>query len=119
MVEEAVIKSVAKPEVKKEVPKNEKSKTPTKFPLIDPWSIVVAPLLTEKAIGMIEKDNKLVFIVNRKSSKSQIKWAVQKIINGNVQNVQTLIDRKGRKKAFVKLDKKTNASDIATRFGML
>ena len=115
MVEE--VKPEIKSVVKKEIAKKEKPKS--KFPLIDPWSIVVAPLLTEKAIGMIEKDNKLVFIVNRKSSKSQIKWAVQKIINGNVQNVQTLIDRKGRKKAFVKLDKKTNASDIATRFGML
>jgi large subunit ribosomal protein L23 len=87
--------------------------------LVDPWSIVVAPLLTEKAIGMIEREGKLVFIVNRKSNKRQIKWAIEKIIETKINKVQTLIDRKGRKKAFVALDEKNKAIDIATRFGML
>jgi len=115
-------KEVSKKEAKvKPVKKSSDTKRAkaSKFPLVDPWTIVVTPLLTEKSIGMIEKENKLVFIVNRKSTKSQIRWAVQKIIEGKVENVQTLIDRKGRKKAFVKLAKEVNATDIATRFGML
>jgi len=87
--------------------------------LVDPWSIVVTPLLTEKAIGMIEREGKLVFIVNRKSTKPQIRWAVEKVIETKISSVQTLIDRKGRKKAFVKLVDKAKATDIATRFGML
>jgi large subunit ribosomal protein L23 len=90
-----------------------------KTPLMDPWSVVVAPLLTEKAINMIEKDGKLVFIVNRRSNKKQIKWSVEKILEVGVSNVTTLIDRKGRKKAFVTLKDKSKAMDIATRFGML
>ena len=88
-------------------------------PLVDPWSILLHPLLTEKAIGKIEAENKLIFIVNRKSNKNQIKWAMEKAFDVKVDNVCTLIDRKGRKKAWVKLSKEYSASDIATRLGML
>jgi large subunit ribosomal protein L23 len=85
----------------------------------DPWSILLYPLLTEKAIGKIETENKIAFIVKRKSSKKQIKWAVEKALNVRVVNVNTTIDRKGRKKAWIKLSKETPAIDIATRLGMM
>ena len=87
--------------------------------LVDPWSILIHPLLTEKAIGKIETENKLVFIVNRKSNKKQIRWATEKAFSVKVDNVKTLIDRKGRKKAWIKLSKEYSAADIATRLGML
>ena len=85
----------------------------------DPWKILIHPLLTEKVIGKIEKENKLVFIVRRNSNKRQIRWAVEAALNIKVDKIQTLIDRKGRKKAFIKLKPEYSASDIATRFGML
>ncbi len=87
--------------------------------LVDPWTIINYPLLSEKAIAKIESENKLVFIVNRKSNKSQIKWAVEKALDVKVDNVRTMITQKGQKKAWVKLDKKYPAAEIATRFGML
>jgi large subunit ribosomal protein L23 len=87
--------------------------------LVDPWSILLHPLLTEKAIGKIEAENKLIFIVNRKSNKRQIKWATEKAFNVKVDDVSTLLDRKGRKKAWIRLSKEYSASDIATRLGML
>jgi len=85
----------------------------------DPWSILKYPLLSEKAIGKIETENKLVFIVNRKTNKKQIKWAVEKTLEVKVDNVRTMITQKGNKKAWVKLTKDFSAGDIATRFGML
>ena len=85
----------------------------------DPWDILLHPLLTEKAIGKIEKENKLVFIVNRDSSKKQIEWAMEKAFEVKVDKVTTMIDRKGRKKAWIKLSKEFSAADIATRLGML
>jgi len=88
-------------------------------PLVDPWSILLYPLLTEKTIGKIENENKIAFVVNRKANKSQIKWATERAFNVKVVNVNTLIDRKGRKKAWVKLTKDYSASEIATRLGML
>jgi large subunit ribosomal protein L23 len=97
--------------------KKDSSKYPA--PLVDPWKIVFYPFLTEKSIGMVEEDNKLIFIVRRESNKREIRWAIEKILNVKVKHIQTLIDRKGRKKAFIKLTKDSSATDIATRFGML
>lgn len=96
-----------------------KEKKEEKMLLVDPWSILLYPLLTEKAIGKIEAENKLVFIVNRKSNKKQVKWAIEKAFNVKVDSIGTLVDRKGRKKAWIKLSKGYSASDIATRLGML
>jgi len=85
----------------------------------DPWSILVHPMLTEKAIGMVERENKLMFIVSRNATKKQIRWAAEKALEVKVENVNTLIDTSGKKRAIIKLSKEFNAADIATRFGML
>lgn len=90
-----------------------------KEPIQDPWKIIHYPLLSEKAIAKIETENKLVFIVNRKSNKKQIKWAVEKALDVEVDSVRTMVNQKGEKRAWIKLDKKYPASEIATRFGML
>lgn len=86
---------------------------------VDPWTVLLYPLLTEKSIGRIESENKLVFIVKRKSNKRQIKWATEKAFSVKVVEVKTLIDRKGRKKAWIQLAKEYPAAEIATRLGML
>jgi large subunit ribosomal protein L23 len=88
-------------------------------PPVDPWSIILYPLLTEKSLWKIETENKIIFIVNRKSSKKQIKWATERIFNVKVVDVNTMIDRKGRKKAWIQLSKEYPAAEIATRLGML
>ena len=88
-------------------------------PLVDPWSILLYPLLTEKSLGRIEAENKIIFIVSRKANKNQIKWATERAFNVKVVNVNTLVDRKGRKKAWIKLSKEYPATEIATRLGML
>ena len=85
----------------------------------DPFKIIKYPLLTEKAVGLIEAQNKIVFIVDRSATKKQIAKAVEKLFEVKVEEVRTLIDRKGRKKAYVKLSKEYKASDIATRLGMI
>ncbi len=85
----------------------------------DPFRILKYPLLTEKNVGMIERENKIVFIVDRKANKKQIAKAVEKLFEVRVEKVNTLIDRKGRKKAYVKLAKEYKATDIATRLGMI
>lgn len=90
-----------------------------KMPVVDPWTVLLYPLLTEKSIGRIETENKLVFIVKRKSNKKQIKWATERAFNVKVTDVKTLIDRKGRKKAWIQLSKEYPAAEIATRLGML
>ena len=48
---------------------------------MDSYKILKYPLATEKAVKLMETENKLIFIVDRKSTKSQIKTAVQKAFN--------------------------------------
>ncbi len=75
--------------------------------------------MTEKSMMVVEKENKIVFIVERSATKKDIKEAVEKEFNVKVESVKTLIDQKGRKKAIVKLKKEYPAVEIATRLGMI
>ncbi len=108
-------------EKKTEEKKAEKQKKDAKDKTlpVEVWNVLEHSLLTEKSIGFVESQNKLVFIVRRDSNKNSIKWAIEKAFEVKVDEVKTLIDQKGRKKAFVKLDKNFNAGEIATRLGML
>ena len=86
----------------------------------DELDVIKYPLATEKAIRLLESENKLVFIVQRKATKQDIKKAVETIFKVKVVEVNTLISvKKGEKKAYVKLSLDNPAMDIATQLGML
>ena len=85
----------------------------------DPWKVLLYPQLAEKSMNMVEIENKLVFIVNPKARKSEIREAVEKNFSVRVIGVQTMTTRKNQKKAFVKLHPDDSASEIASRLGML
>ena len=80
--------------------------------------IIKYPVSTEKCLKVMETENKIVFIVDRKSKKMEIKKAVENMFNVKVIKVNTLIGREG-KKAYVKLEKEFNAMDIATKLGLI
>ncbi|KKK40516.1 hypothetical protein LCGC14_0563530 [marine sediment metagenome] len=82
------------------------------------YTIIKRPLITEKTFDLIEKENKLVFIVDRSANKTQIKRAIEKIHNIKVIRVNTMITTKGEKKAFVKLHPDNSAQDIAIDLGI-
>ena len=105
------IKSIVK-KPKAEEKKEEK-------PVTDTFSVLKFVVMTEKAIQMIETQNKLVFIVNRKSRKNEIKSAAESIFESPVASVKTVIDQKGRKKAFIRLKKEGAAGEIAIRLGII
>lgn len=86
---------------------------------MDPYKILKFAHMTEKSISLIEKENKIVFIVDRKANKKQIKEAFERLFEVKVQSVNTLIDFKGRKKAFIKLKPEYKASDVATKLGIV
>jgi large subunit ribosomal protein L23 len=68
---------------------------------------------------MIENENKLIFIVDRRANKIDIAKAVKTLYNVEVEEINTLINRKGEKKAFVKLTKDYQASEVAIKLGIL
>lgn len=82
------------------------------------YKIIKKPLVTEKTFDLIEKENKLVFIVDRKANKNQIRKAIEKIHNVKVIKVNTMITPKGDKKAFIKLHPEYSAQDIAIDLGI-
>jgi len=77
------------------------------------------PLSTEKSIRLMESENKLVFIVEPKATKQEIKADLEKRFNVKVVKVNTLNDLKGRKKAYVKFSPETPAIDLATKLGLM
>ena len=65
-----------------------------------PDEVILYPTMTEKAVDLIEKENKIVFIVNRTSSKGDIAKAVEELYEVEIEEVRTLITRQGEKKAL-------------------
>ena len=86
---------------------------------MDANEVVLYPLMTESASLMVEKDNKLIFIVNPKSGKSDVKRAVEELYEVKVAKVTVQMTPRGEKKAFVKLDAEFKASDVAIKLGIL
>lgn len=67
----------------------------------------------------VEKENKLIFIVDMKSNKTQIKQAVEKLYSVKVKSVNTQITPNAEKKASVVLEKEFSATELATKIGLL
>lgn len=61
------------------------------FYRLDHYAIIKFPLTTESAMKKIEDNNTLVFIVDVKANKHQIKHAVKKLYDIDVAKVNTLI----------------------------
>ena len=84
-----------------------------------PHEVILFPLMTERSVNMIENENKLVFVVNRRADKHEIAMAVRELYDVEVDQVRTLISPRGLKKAFVRLREGYGASDVAIRLGIL
>ncbi|MDH5482556.1 MAG: 50S ribosomal protein L23 [Candidatus Bathyarchaeota archaeon] len=86
---------------------------------MDPYEVILYPLMTEAASLMIEKENKLIFIVDLKAGKTDVRRAVEELYEVRVENVNVLITSQGEKKAFVKLHPDYKAADVAIKLGIL
>lgn len=81
--------------------------------------IINHPISTEKAVRVMQSENKLVFQVTLKAKKSEIKKAVEDVFDVKVKSVNTLITPQGKKKAYVKLTPEFQAIDVATDLGLM
>ena len=80
--------------------------------------IVQYPLGTEKTMRLMEAENKLIFIVDNKATKEQIKQEIQERFKATITAVNTHVLR-GKKKAVVTFSPETPAIDVATKLGLL
>ena len=79
---------------------------------------MIKPITTEKAVRLIELNNTLIVEVDRRDSKIDIKKEFEGMFNVKVDSINTLI-KLNKKYAYVKLNAKNPAIDIATRLGMI
>mgnify|MGYP000141379258 CR=1 FL=1 len=82
-------------------------------------NVLLYPLVSEKAVDKIEKENKITFIVRKDVTKRDIKKVFEEEFKVKVDKVNVLNDMKGRKKAIITVNKQYKASDIAMKLGIL
>ncbi len=76
---------------------------------------IINIVTTEKAYILAEKYNYLTIKTYRNMSKREIKDYIEKSYNVKVIKINTLIDRDGYKKAYVRLAPENRALDIIER----
>jgi large subunit ribosomal protein L23 len=86
---------------------------------VEPYDVILYPMMTEVASRMLETENKLVFIVNLKAGKADVRRAVEELYEVRVEKVNVLVTHKGEKKAYVKLHPDYKAADVAIKLGIL
>ncbi len=86
---------------------------------MDSRKTILYPLMSEDAVTLIEAENKIIFMVNIRASKSDIKRAVEELYDVQVARVTTMLSAIGTKKAFVKLMPESKAADLAVKLGIL
>jgi large subunit ribosomal protein L23 len=81
--------------------------------------IIKYPVSNEKAIRLMESENKLVFAVERTATKTEIKEAIVQLYGAKVVSINTKIGPNGLKYAYVRFDVSSPAIDIATNMGLI
>jgi len=68
-------------------------------PVLDPYQVVIRPLITEKATHLSERHNAYTFEVNPLVTKTEIKAAVESLFNVKVLDVRTQ-NRRGKARRY-------------------
>ena len=76
------------------------------------------PVVTEKAVMMIERENTLTLQTEKEKTKEEIKKEVEELFNVKVDKIRILI-RGNKKNAYIKLKKEFPAIDVATKLGLM
>ena len=85
---------------------------------MDSYDILLKPHVTEKTMNLIDFDNEITFVVNRKANKTQVKRAFEELYEEKVARVNTHITLKGIKIAYIKLVEEEMAEEIAVKLGV-
>ena len=83
------------------------------------YDIIVKPVTTEKAVRLLEAENLLLLVVDKRADKPSIKKAVEEVFKVKVVGVRTHITWKGIKRAYVRLSYDSPAMDVITQLGLM
>lgn len=100
---------------------------------ISPYEILLHPLVTEKALNLMERkvvrektkkrpeividNNSLIFIVRESATRDQVKRAFEELFEVKVESVNVLNTKAG-KQAIIKLEQGFKAEDVGMRIGI-
>jgi len=77
------------------------------------------PLATEKAINLISKNNLIIYIVDSRATKPEIKKEFETTFGVKISSIRTANMPTNYKKAFIKVAKGYSASDIAMKLKLV
>merc|ERR1711939_747995 len=123
----STIKKKVRTQIRFHLPKTQSKARDPKYPRkyraspnrLDRHQILKYPLPTESAMKKIEENNTLVFIVDVRASKVQIKEAIKKMYDIDTSKINPLIRPDGQKKAYVRLTQDYDALDVANKIGII
>jgi large subunit ribosomal protein L23 len=81
-------------------------------------AILIKPYITEKSFNLIERENKLTFLVAEKASKKEVIEALSILYEAEAAHVNTYRTIYG-KKALLKFKNPDAARDLATTLGLV
>jgi len=82
-------------------------------------TVVLYALASEKAVSGIERENKLTLVVEKTSTKNQVKAEVEKNYGHKVKSVNILVSPHGVKKAMVAFEKPGVALELAAKLKVI
>lgn len=82
-------------------------------------SILKYPLATEKSVGVVDRINTITYVVDPRASKKDIKAEFERSFNVKVKSINIINMPKNAKKAFIRLAKGYNATDVALKLKLV
>ncbi len=77
------------------------------------------PVATEKAVSMVDKLNTIMYVVDFRASKQDIRKEFESTFNVKVERINTVNMPSNTKKALIKLKQPYKASDIAIKLKLV
>ncbi|MDD5086918.1 MAG: 50S ribosomal protein L23 [Candidatus Nanoarchaeia archaeon] len=85
---------------------------------MEAYKVIKYPLSTEKSVRLMESENKLIFVVDIKARKDDVKKAIEEMFKVKVVKVNLAIIG-NKKRAYIKLSPENPAIEIATQLGLM
>lgn len=98
--------------------RKEKTVTVTQTSM-DYQQVLKYPIVTEAAIKLITQENTLVFMVDVRADKKDIRNAFENMLKIKTKKINTLINYDGTKKAYIQLSPDNQAATVAKKLKIL
>ena len=112
-------KSLKFVEPKKSSASSSKDKIVTQTSSMDYQQVLKYPLVTEAAMHKIIEENTLVFMVDVRANKKDIRNAFENMLKIKTKKINTLINYDGTKKAYIQLTSDNQAVNVAKKMKIL